>query len=70
MDKLSTPVTTREELLAINRSAAARAIGVNVSNISRILSGERIPHIVTLKHFADYCGLSLDQLYLFLNLRP
>ena len=61
-------IKTREELLAINRSAAARELSVNVSSVSRMLSGERNPRVVTLKHMADYLGLSLDKLYDLLEL--
>ena len=57
-----------DPLKTINRSAAARALGLNVSNISRILSGQRIPHVVTLKRFADYLGLTLDEFYIMLGL--
>lgn len=56
-------ITTREELLKINRSETARAIGVDVSIVSRLLSGERTPHITTLKRMSDYLGLTLDELY-------
>ena len=53
-------------LATINRSATARALKINVSNVSRILSRERIPHIHTLKALADYLSLSLDEMYALL----
>ncbi len=61
-------LTAPEPLRTINRSACARALRINVSNVSRIVSGERIPHIRTLKAMADYLGLSLDVLYSLLPL--
>ena len=57
-----------DPLKTVNRSAAARALGINVSNVSRILSGQRVPHVVTLKRFADYLGMTLDALYTLLRL--
>ncbi len=61
-------LTKPEPLKTINQSAAARALGINVSNVSRILRGERIPHVVTMKRLADYLGLTLDELYALLHL--
>tara|TARA_Y100000310_G_scaffold120427_1_gene119193 strand:- start:1107 stop:1355 length:249 start_codon:yes stop_codon:yes gene_type:complete len=61
-------LTAPEPLKTINRSAAARALEINVSNVSRILSGQRVPHVVTLKKFADYLGVTLDELYSLLML--
>jgi len=61
-------MSAQDPRTTINRSAAARALGINVSNVSRILSGQRVPHVVTLKHFADYLHLTLDDLYSLLQL--
>lgn len=52
-----------DPLRTVNRNATARALDLNPSNISRILSGQRVPHIVTLKRLADYLELTLDTLY-------
>ena len=50
-------------LSTINRTAAARAMKINVSNVSRILSGQRTPYLHTFRGLADYLSLSMDQLY-------
>ena len=54
-------------LSTINRSAASRAISINVSNISRILSTDpsqrRTPQLHTFYRLARYLSLTMDQLY-------
>jgi len=62
-DRPRIDLTADTPLATINRSAAARALGVNVSNVSRILSRQRVPHLHTMKALADYLGLSLDKVY-------
>ena len=61
-----------DPLKTINRSAAARALGLNVSNISRILTTDpaqkRIPHIITCYRLSRYLSLTLDDLYRLLHL--
>lgn len=57
-----------DPLRTVNRNATARALDLNPSNISRILSGQRVPHIVTLKRLADYLELTLDKMYELLGL--
>ena len=72
MEKITQKITTREQLLAISRTDTAKAIDVDISVISRILSPDpsqrRIPNIHTLKKLAVYLNLSLDQLYSLLEL--
>ena len=57
-----------DPLATVNRSATARALRINVSNVSRILSGQRIPHVKTLWKMANYFGMTLDELFLLLGL--
>jgi transcriptional regulator with XRE-family HTH domain len=52
-----------EPLSTVNRSATARALKINVSNVSRILNRQRVPHLHTFKALANYLGMSLDELY-------
>ena len=61
-------MTSPEPLRTVNRSAAARALGINVSNISRILSRQRVPHARTLWKLSVYLGMSTDELYRLLEL--
>ena len=51
------------DLGVINRSAAARALRVDVAHISRVLNGKRNPSLKLAKKMADYLHVSLDQLY-------
>lgn len=51
---------TREE---VNRAAVARATGVDISHISRILNGYSRPSFDLAKSIADYLELSMDELY-------
>lgn len=56
----------RTGLAAINRSEMARALGVDLAHISRILSGQRNPSLKLAVRMAEYLGVSLDGLYLLL----
>ena len=62
-DKPKIDLDAPEPLRTINRSAAARALGINVSNVSRILSGQRVPHLHTFYRLAGYLGMGIDDLY-------
>ena len=68
LTKSTIDMTSPEPLKTVNRSAAARALGINVSNVSRILSRQRIPHARTLWKMSVYFGMSTDQLYHLLGL--
>jgi transcriptional regulator with XRE-family HTH domain len=61
-------LTAPDPLATINRNATARALEINPSNVSRILSGQRIPHLRTFKRLADYLGVDLDKLYQLLKI--
>jgi len=63
MDKPIIDLTAAEPLKTVNQSACARTLGINVSNVSRILRGQRVPHLHTFYRLARYLSMSLDQLY-------
>ena len=56
-----------DPLATVNRSAAAKELRINVSNVSRILSAnpeqKRVPHLHTFYRLAQYLGITLDTLY-------
>ena len=47
----------------INRSDLARRTGINVSTISRIINGKRVPDFKQAKKIADALEMPLDTLY-------
>ena len=47
----------------VNRAAVARATGVNISHISRILNGHSRPSFDLAKAMAGYLEISMDELY-------
>ena len=47
----------------INRSDLARRTGINVSTISRIINGKRVPDFHQAKKIADALEMPLDVLY-------
>ena len=51
------------ELVTVNRSAAARALNVNVAHISRILSGQRAPSLKLAARMAYYFNVTLEKLH-------
>ena len=51
------------ETATVNRSAAARALGVNVAHISRILSGQRAPSLKLAFKMAYYFNVTLEKLH-------
>ena len=66
-DKPRINLSSPDPLATINRSQAARALSINVSNVSRFLTPipeqRRIPHIHTFYRLAQYLNLTMDQLY-------
>lgn len=60
---------TRQDLIKkYSQTDIARALGLNVSNVHRILHGQRTPHLRTFKRLADYLKISLDELYRVLEI--
>ena len=57
-----------EPLATVNRNRMARDLNISVSSASRILSGKRIPQVVTMKRISDYLGMTLDKMYELLGL--
>lgn len=51
------------EPATVNRSAAARALNVNVAHISRILSGQRAPSLKLAARMAYYFNVTLEKLH-------
>ncbi|KKN62583.1 hypothetical protein LCGC14_0509940 [marine sediment metagenome] len=56
-----------DPLATVNRSAAARALRIDASNVSRMLTSDkkqrRVPHLHVFYRLARYLGVSLDELY-------
>ena len=51
----------------VNRSELARALKIDLSFASRVLTGQRNPSLATFKRMADYFGVSMDELYVLLK---
>jgi len=51
------------DFATVNRSAAARALKVNVAHISRILSGQRAPSLKLAFKMAHYFNTTLEHLH-------
>jgi len=60
------------DFATVNRSAAARTLGVNVAHISRILSGQRAPSLNLAYKMAYYFNITLEHLHslLYPNAKP
>lgn len=60
------------DLATVNRSAAARALSVNVAHISRILSGQRAPSLKLAAKMAYYFNVTLEKLHgtLYPDVKP
>jgi len=54
------------DIATVNRSAAARALNVNVAHISRILSGQRAPSLRLAFKMAYYLNITLERLHVML----
>lgn len=51
----------------VNLSAIARVLGMDVSYISRIMSGQRSPSIKTAQRLANLFGVSLQEFVDYIN---
>jgi len=60
-----------DPLSTVNRSACARALKLNVSNVSRILSKDptqlRVPRLHTFYKLSRYLGIDMEELYRLLS---
>lgn len=52
---------------AANRSQLARDLGVNRSHVSQVLSGKSVPSLAVAAGMAKRIGVSLDQLWEYLQ---
>jgi len=50
------------DLRSVNRSAAARATGVDLAHISRIMNGKSNPSLQLAAKLAAHLGVTIDEL--------
>ena len=55
------------DITNLNRTNLARAVRVDLAHISRIFSGKRSPSLDLARRIADYMGVTLDKLQVFLD---
>ena len=67
-ENLRIDLTAPDPRTTVNRSELARALKIDVSMTSRVLSGQRTPRLATFKRMADYFGMSMDELYALLKI--
>ncbi len=60
-DNTTAGTSTKSNLVA-NRHAMARATGISVSHVSRVLSGDREPSLHTLTVMAKAAGVGIEQM--------
>lgn len=64
-----TPQTVRLSGIPINLSALARTTALDLSYLSRILSGNRAPTVTYLEQIADALGMDLEPLLVAIRAR-
>lgn len=57
----------KEKIKAANRSELARGLGVTRPHVSQILSGKSVPSLAVAAGMAKEIGVSLDQLWGYLQ---
>jgi len=61
--RVAIDLSVENPLDTVNRTALARAVGIDVSVISRLLRRQRTVQIHTFKRIAGALGMTMDDLY-------